>query len=306
MKSDLPHSDPFSSPRADPGGLGPAFWLASAWIVLVAALALFADTLPLRAPDRMDWQAFTAEPGTRIDAPPRDTNDPGPQGPAVYLLGTDTLGRDIFSRLVFGARVSLTVGILSPAIGGMIGALLGMLAGFYRGRLDTLIVGVMDVILAFPGLVLLLAVSAYLGGGLGNLVLALGFLVIPAFTRVARAQTLALMEKEFIQAARMLGAGDVRILLHEVLPNITLPLMVYGLYLVAVVIVVEGALSFLGLSVPPPAPSWGGMVAEGKEVLDVSPHVSLFPALAMFTTILAFNLMADALRGITGSGENQI
>ena len=201
----------------------------------------------------------------------------------------------MLSRLIYGARISLTVGLLAPVIGVTIGGCLGMLAGYFRGRLETLAVGGVDVLLAFPPLVFALAVTAYLGQSVLNLTLVIGVLGIPAFTRVARAVTLSLSEREFVTAARALGATHARILLRELLPNVALPLLAFFLLGVAVTIVVEGALSFLGLGVPPPAPSWGSMIGEGRESLDIAPWLAFLPAGFMFLTVLAFNVVGDTL-----------
>ena len=222
------------------------------------------------------------------------------------MRGTTSLGRDILTRLIYGARVSLAVGLLTPLIGLFIGGALGLLAGFYKGRLEGFIMSVMDVILAFPGLVLLLLVVFHLGPSLPNLIVALGFLTIPAFTRVARANTLKFAERDFVTAARALGKRDVHILIGEILPNIIMPLLAYGLLVVFYMIVAEGALSFLGLGVPAPTPSWGSMIAEGKEVLDEAARVSLIPALIMFLTILSFNIIGDAVRGLVDAREGQL
>jgi peptide/nickel transport system permease protein len=216
------------------------------------------------------------------------------------------MGRDVLARVIHGARVSLAIGLAAPCIGMVIGGMLGMLAGFYRGRADALIVGVMDVILAFPGLVLLLAIAFAFGPGLKNMIPALGFLTIPHFARVARANTLRVGGQAFVHSARMLGQSDLSILIREILPNVIWPLVVYALLVVSYMIIAEGALSFLGLGVPPPTPSWGGMIAEGKEVLDTAPHVSLIPALVMFLTVLAFNLMGDSLRRVVDPKEEQL
>jgi peptide/nickel transport system permease protein len=262
-------------------GLGWLFSLSLAWIGVIVIAAAGADFLPLPSPTDMDMLARRAPPSFE------------------HWLGTDRLGRDMLARLVHGARISLTVAILAPLIGLLIGGALGILAGYFRGGLETVVVGGVDVLLAFPPLVLALAVMAYLGQTVGNLTGIIGVLSIPAFTRVARAATLSIATREFILAARAMGATELRILLRELLPNVILPLLAFFLLAVAVTIVVEGALSFLGLGVPPPAPSWGGMIGEGRESLEIAPRLALLPALFMFLTVLAFNLVGDTLRART-------
>ena len=261
--------------------LGPLFWAAIGWMVLVFALAIFADFLPMPSPTDMDMlerrAAFSA----------------------AHWLGTDGLGRDELSRLIHGARISLVVGLCAPVIGLTIGGALGMLAGYFGGRFETIVVGSMDVLLAFPPLILVLAVIAFVGQSILNLTLILGVLGIPAFMRVARAATLTLSRREFVIAAEALGASHARILLRELLPNVILPLFAFFLLGVAVTIVVEGSLSFLGLGVPPPISSWGSMIAEGRESLDIAPRLAFMPAIAMFLTVLSFNLVGDTLRALT-------
>ena len=261
--------------------LGPLFWAAIGWVVFVFAAAVFADMLPLPSPTDMDMLArrapFSAE----------------------HWLGTDGLGREELSRLVYGARVSLVVGLCAPVIGFVLGGGLGLLAGYFRGQFETLVVGSMDVLLAFPPLIFALAVTAFLGQSIMNLTCILGVLSIPAFMRVARAATLTLARREFVIAAQALGATHARILIRELLPNVALPLLAYFLLVVAVLILVEGALSFLGLGVPPPISSWGSMIGEGRESLDVAPRLAFIPAIAMFLTVLSFNLVGDTLRAIT-------
>jgi peptide/nickel transport system permease protein len=218
---------------------------------------------------------------------------------ALHWLGTDGLGRDELARLIHGAQISLTVGLCAPIMGVTIGGALGMLAGYFRGRFESIVVGSMDVLLAFPPLILALAVTAYLGQSLLNLTCILGVLGIPAFMRVARAATLTLARREFVIAAQALGASHARILIRELLPNVFLPLFAFFLLGVAVTIVAEGALSFLGLGVPPPIPSWGSMIGEGRESLEVAPRLAFLPAIAMFLTVLSFNLIGDTLRTFT-------
>jgi len=273
---DLDQASPAPARRADF-----AFWMALAWIAIVMAAAIAANWLPLASPSDMDLLARRAGPS------------------ADHWLGTDALGRDILSRLVFGARISLTVGLIAPFLGLLIGGGLGMLAGYLRGRVETLVVAGVDILLAFPPLVLALAITAYLGQSVLNITITLGILSIPSLTRVARAATLSFAGRDFVTAARTLGASHVRILVRELLPNIALPLIAFFLLAVAVIIVVEGALSFLGLGVPPPAPSWGGMIAEGRDSLDTAPSIAFLPAAAMFLTVLAFNLVGDRLRAST-------
>ena len=261
--------------------IGGLFIASVIWIALVALGAIFADLLPIPSPTDMDMLGKRALPS------------------AEHWLGNDVLGRDVFSRLIYGGRISLTVGLLAPVLGVTIGGALGLLAGYFRGRLETFITGGVDVLLAFPPLVFALAVTAYLGQSIANITLVIGVLGIPAFTRVARAVTLSLSEREFVTAARALGATHSRIILRELLPNVALPLVAFFLLGVAVTIVVEGALSFLGLGVPPPAPSWGSMIGEGRESLDIAPWLAFLPALFMFLTVLAFNVVGDTLRALT-------
>ena len=268
--------------------LGPLFWAAIGWVVFVFAAAIFADMLPMPSPTDMDmlaWRApFSAE----------------------HWLGTDGLGREELSRLVYGARVSLVVGLCAPVIGFVLGGGLGLLAGYFRGQFETLVVGSMDVLLAFPPLIFALAVTAFLGQSIMNLTCILGVLSIPAFMRVARAATLTLARREFVIAAQALGATHARILIRELLPNVALPLLAYFLLVVAVIILVEGSLAFLGLGVPPPIPSWGSMIGEGRESLDVAPRLAFIPAIAMFLTVLSFNLVGDTLRAITDPRQSAL
>ena len=268
--------------------LGLSFWLPLGWILLVCAGALSAPWWPLPGFDAIDWNHPSARPGT------------------IHLLGTDGMGRDILARLLFGARVSLMVGLLAPLIGLFLGGGSGLLAGYYRGRVAALLGGVMDAILAFPALVLLLTIVYLCGASLLTITLSLGCLSVPAFFRVARANTLKYVDLEFVLAARASGQTDLDIILREILPNTLFPLSIYALLVVGYMIIIEGGLGFLGLSVPTPTPSWGGMVADGQGVLRAAPHVCLIPMTAMFLTILAFNLLGDRLRRLADRRESHL
>ena len=261
--------------------LGPLFWMAIVWMILGFAVAILAGVLPLASPTDMDMLEKRAPFSMQ------------------HWLGTDGLGRDELARVIYGARISLIVGICAPIIGLTIGGALGLVAGYFRGRFESVVVGSMDVLLAFPPLILALAVSAYLGQSILNLTLILGMLGVPAFMRVARAATLTLARREFVIAAQALGATHARILLRELLPNVMLPLVAFFLLGVAVTIVAEGSLSFLGLGVPPPISSWGSMIGEGRESLEMAPRLAFIPAIAMFLTVLSFNLVGDTLRAFT-------
>jgi peptide/nickel transport system permease protein len=266
-------------PRRRIGGrYGVVFWIAVGWLGLVLFAALFAQWLPLKDPNVLNTRALLERPN------------------ANNLLGTDGLGRDILSRAFHGARVSVVVSFSAVTIGLLVGGLLGMTVGFFRGRLETVVMALIDVILAFPGLVLLLALVAYVGQNLPAIALVIGFLSIPVYTRVARANTLAVANREFILAARAMGATRRRLLFSEVLPNVILPLLAYALVAMGVIVVLEGSLSFLGLSVQPPTATWGSMIAEGKRHLRTAPHVAMIPATVMFLTVLSLNFVGDRLR----------
>jgi peptide/nickel transport system permease protein len=273
--------DVVASPVRRTRRLGLLFWASIGWMTIVVLAAALVGVLPLPSPTDMDMLERRAPASL------------------AHWLGTDGLGRDELARLIYGARISLIVGLCAPIIGITIGGALGMLAGYFRGRFESIVVGSMDVLLAFPPLILLLAVTAYLGQSLLNLTCIIGVLGIPAFMRVARAATLTLARREFVIAAQALGATHARILLRELLPNVFLPLFAFFLLGVAVTIVVEGAVSFLGLGVPPPMSSWGSMIGEGRESLEVAPRLAFIPAITMFLTVLSFNLVGDTLRALT-------
>jgi peptide/nickel transport system permease protein len=213
-----------------------------------------------------------------------------------YLLGTDDLGRDVLSRIVYGARVSLMVGAIAIGIAALVGVPLGLLAGYAGGQADALLMRLMDALLAFPAILLAIALMAVLGPSLHNAMVAIGIIYVPTFARITRANVLSLREKEFVEAARALGAGSLYVAALVVLPNCLSPLIVQGSLGVANAILVEAALSFLGLGVQPPDPSWGSMLAFGRSLLSQAPWYATFPGLAIFVTVLSLNFLGDGLR----------
>jgi peptide/nickel transport system permease protein len=255
--------------------------LALVGLVLVVVLALSALLAPWLAPYDPARQSLIekrARPG------------------AKYVLGADEFGRDILSRVIYGSRVALLVGVLSATIAVVGGLVLGMLAGFSGGWLDSLMMRGIEILLAFPYLLLALAIVAALGPGSLNTTIAVGIWGVPAVTRIVRGSVLALRETEYVGAARALGAPVLALLRRHILPNIVPSLIVYGTLFMANAILLEAALSFLGLGVQPPTASWGLMVSTGRDVLLVAPHVATVPGVAIMVAVLAFNLVGDGLR----------
>lgn len=272
-------------PRRPWLGLAWPFWVSLGWIVLVIVASLAASLLPLPLPSQIDLTALSAMPS------------------ADHLLGTDALGRDMLSRMVYGARASLSVGVLTVIIGVVVGTGFGMMAGYFGGWYDRIITSLTDAVLSFPALVMLLGLVAVLEPGLTTLVIGLSLLTVPTFIRLARAQALRVSKEVYVVAARTTGARDRRIIMREVLPNVMPGILAYAFIIVAVVIVAEGSLSFLGLGVPPPTPSWGSMIAEGQQRLANEPQLTLIPSAVLFLTVYAFNIIGDRLRDRSDARE---
>ncbi len=215
---------------------------------------------------------------------------------AEHLLGTDEFGRDVLSRLIYGARVSLQVGLVAVSISLILGGSLGAIAGYYGGRMDNLLMRLMDIQLAVPQTLLAIAIAAALGPGLFNLMIAVGISSVPRFARLLRASVLSVKEMEFIEAARAMGSSDCHIILRHVLPNCCAPLIVQATLSVASAILSSAGLSFIGLGIQPPYPEWGGMLSSARGYLRGHSYLSLFPGLAIMITILSLNLLGDGLR----------
>jgi peptide/nickel transport system permease protein len=219
------------------------------------------------------------------------------QGPSAdHVFGTDDLGRDVFSRVLVAAAVSLRVGVVAVGISLVLGVAIGLVAGYYGKIIDDALMRVMDMLFAFPAVLLALAILAVLGPGVTNAMIAIGIVYVPIFARVTRAGVLAVREEVYVRAARSIGAGDVRIMVQHVLPNVAGPIIVQTSLSLAFAILSEAALSFLGLGVQPPAPSWGRMLFEGRDFIQQAWWMGLFPGLAIFLTVLSFNIVGDALR----------
>lgn len=258
-------------------------WLAMVWVVIVVGAAIFADLLPL---------AEASDTSKTLTEPSRATPDLWSSHP----FGTDTQALDILGGVIYGARVSLQVSFFAVVIGTVVGGLIGISAGYFGGRLDSLIGILTDSMLAFPPLILLLAVVTAVEPNVLTIALALALLGVPTYTRLARANTLSLVHREFVLAARTLGAGHGRIILRELVPNVIRPLLSYSFIIVAVLIVAEASLSFLGVGISRPTPTWGNMISAGQGEIRTSPHLVFIPSAVMFLTVFSLNRIGDAAR----------
>ena len=234
---------------------------------------------------------------------PYDPLKPAPldrlKGPsAEHLFGTDSLGRDIFSRVIYGARISILIGLISVSISLLPGTLLGLLAGYFGGRVDSLIMRLMDMLLAFPAILLAIFITAILGPSLPNTMVAVGIVYIPHYARIVRASVLSLKEQLFVQAIAHLGGGHARILGRHILPNALPPIIVYATLGMGTAVLQAAALGFLGLGAQPPQPEWGAMLSEGRQYIQIAPHVAAFPGAAILVLVLGFNLFGDGLRDV--------
>jgi peptide/nickel transport system permease protein len=225
-----------------------------------------------------------------------DLNDRLQPPSAAHWLGTDELGRDVFSRILFGARISLQIQIVAVVLALLVGVALGSVGGYLGGHVDNIIMRAMDVLLAFPGIFLALAIIAALGPGLLNLMLAAGISSVPQFARIVRASILSLKEREFVEAALALGSGSGRVMFRHLLPNCLAPIIVQSTLRMATVLLTASGLSFLGLGVQPPTPEWGAMLSNARSYLIVAPHVATIPGLAIMVVVVGFNLFGDGLR----------
>jgi peptide/nickel transport system permease protein len=252
-------------------------------VVLVAVLAPFMGT---RDPIQQNLALSNRPPAWQA------------RGSIQAPLGTDQFGRDVWSRIVYGARISLAIGTMAALLGAAVGVTAGLVAGFYGGKIDSIVMRIVDLNLAFPLILLALAIAAILGPSLQNLILVMALTTWMIYARVVRGVTLSIREREFVQAARAIGVTDMGIMWRHILPNLMAPVMVIWTLELARVILMESALSFLGVGVPPPTPTWGRMLAEGRNVLTTAPWIATFPGLAISFTVLGVNFFGDGLRDL--------
>lgn len=253
--------------------------VALGFVTLLVLMALCAPWLvPYDAEDYFDYERISALPS------------------AEHWFGMDALGRDIFSRIVMGARVSLAAGLISVAVGSLVGTSVGLLAGYYEGWWDRVLMRICDVLFAFPGILLAIGIVAILGGGMVNVIIAVAVFSIPTFARLVRGNTLALKHLTYIEAARSIGASDWTIITRHILPGTVSTVVVFFTMRIGTSIITAASLSFLGMGAQPPTPEWGAMLNEARSDMVNAPHIALIPSIAIFLTVLAFNLLGDGLR----------
>jgi glutathione transport system permease protein len=253
--------------------------VAGAFVVLLVVVAIVAPWIvPYDAEIFFDYD--------RLNSPPS----------AMHWFGVDSLGRDIFSRILMGARISLAAGFASVAVGAFFGTILGLIAGYYEGWADRIIMRISDVLFAFPGILLAIGIVAILGGGMTNVIVAVAIFSIPTFARLVRGNTLALKHLPYIEAARSIGASDRTIIASHIFPGTISAVVVYFSLRIGTSIITAASLSFLGMGAQPPTPEWGAMLDAARSDMLTAPHVAIFPAIAIFATVLAFNLLGDGLR----------
>jgi peptide/nickel transport system permease protein len=248
-------------------------------ILIMVFLAVFAPLITRYSPTGMDLMNAYGKPGE-----------------AGHLLGLDDLGRDIFSRIIYGARISLIVAVGGMAVGAALGIIIGLIAGFYGGIVDTILMRLMDGMFAFPFVLLAILLVTVFGDGINNLILAIGIANVPGYARVVRGQVHVVKNEEYCTAINALGASGTRLLLLHILPNCVSPIIIYATLNVAGAIISEAALSFLGLGIRPPTPSWGNVLRTGADALITAPHIAAFSGLAISLTVLGFNILGDGIR----------
>ncbi|NWG01241.1 MAG: ABC transporter permease [Syntrophaceae bacterium] len=249
-------------------------------IVLLIVLALIGPTIS-------PYNPLTPEPLNRLKGPSWD-----------HLFGTDSLGRDILSRIIYGSRISIIIGLIAVSISLIPGTILGLLSGFYGKYIDEPVMRFMDIMLAFPAILLAIFITAILGPSLLNTMIAVGIVYIPHYARVVRSSVLSLKEQLFVEAVKSIGGGNLRIIALHIFPNTIPPIIVYATLGMGTAVLQAAALGFLGLGAQPPTPEWGAMLSEGRQYIQNAPHVAAFPGLAIFTLVLGFNLFGDGLRDI--------
>ncbi|API91605.1 MULTISPECIES: ABC transporter permease [Virgibacillus] len=247
-------------------------------IIVLVLIALIGPLLTSESPDAVDY-------GVKLEGPS-----------AEHWFGTDHHGRDIFTRIIHGLGITMSIGISATILGGIVGIFLGLVSGYYGGKIDTIIMRIMDVLLAFPGILLALALISILGANLQNVVIAVAIFAIPTFARIVRGSTLATKNLEYIDAMKALGASDTRIIFKHILPNILSPIIVQGSLFIATAVLSASGLSFLGMGAQPPSPELGALLSDGRDFMWDAGHIALFPGLVIMLIVLAFNIFGDGLR----------